>query len=547
MVEFESPPGFDLKLQSLENKQQRIELLNVRYAVAETDEPIQFATVFIPDGALKHFLDRFHQYAEQTTEKGEPRHKELVDRIATLRKATLRALWTDTEDTYPADGVVIWWEVWLRRHDGEELSRLLDFAGQTGLTVGERRLGFDDRIVILVRGTTAQLSASLDVLNDFAELRRAKESAAFFVDELSPTESAEWMKALEERTILPDANAPAVCILDSGVTHRHPLLKNILAPQDATTVDPAWGTHDDQGHGTEMAGLAGYGNLVRVLMSTTPVPIRHRLESVKILPLHGANPPELYGAITAQAVARPEIQAPQRQRTFSMAVTATDKRDRGQPTSWSAAIDALAAGRSFDPSNQGLVYLDDASANLPRLFVLCAGNVDPDDLQKDHLARSDLEAIHDPGIAWNALTVGACTVQASFKHKSCAGWSPLAPAGDLSPWSTTSVLFQESWPLKPDIVCEGGNLAIKGNDIDFPVPELSLLTTHYKPAEKSFALSWGTSAATAQVARLGAMISAEYPNLWPESVRGLIIQSARWTKAMRRHFDSAGGKKGEPV
>ncbi len=60
-------------------------------------------------------------------------------------------------------------------------------------------------------------------------------------------------------------------------------------------------------------------------------------------------PPELYGAITAEATARPEVQAPRRTRHFSLAVTAEDMRDRGQPTSWPAAIDALAAGRAFDP------------------------------------------------------------------------------------------------------------------------------------------------------------------------------------------------------
>jgi hypothetical protein len=96
-VEFESPPRFDLKLQSLENKQKGIELLNVRYVSADTGDPVQLATVFIPDGALKHFFDRFQQYAEERTRKGEPRHKDLVDRITKLRKATLRALWTDAE------------------------------------------------------------------------------------------------------------------------------------------------------------------------------------------------------------------------------------------------------------------------------------------------------------------------------------------------------------------------------------------------------------------------------------------------------------------
>ncbi len=542
-VEFESPPGFDLKLQSLENKQKGIELLNVRYVSTDAGDPVQLATVFIPDGALKHFFDRFQQYAEETTQKGKPRHKDLVDRIATLRKASLRALWTDTDDVFPAEDEVSWWEVWLRRHDGAELTRLMNFAEQKGLNVGERRLAFDDRIVVLVQGTAAQLSASLDVLNDFAELRRAKETAAFFVNDLTPVEQANWVDNLRERAVFPDENAPAVCILDTGVTYGHPLLQEILAPEDATTIVPTWGAHDHHGHGTEMAGLSGYGDMVDVLASTEPVPVRHRLESVKILPPHGANPPELYGAITAQAVARPEIQAAQRQRTFLMAVTATDERDRGQPTSWSAAIDALAVGRSFDSTSQGLVYLDDGAAIGPRLFVLSAGNVEPANLQKEHLDRSDLEAIHDPAHAWNALTVGAYTEKADIKDASFAGWSPLAAAGDLSPWSTTSVLFQEAWPLKPDVVFEGGNLAVNGGNIDFPVADLCLLSTHHKPTERSVALSWATSAAAAQVARMAAMISAEYPQLWPESVRGLIVQSARWTKAMRKHIDGAGGKK----
>ncbi|MBF0583699.1 MAG: S8 family peptidase [Magnetococcales bacterium] len=466
-----------------------------------------------------------------------------VERIVALRKATLRALWTDLEEVYPADDETIWWEVWLRRHDGSELARLLEFAEQANLAVGERRLGFDDRIVILVRGTVIQLSASLDVLNDFAELRLAKQTAGFFVDNLSPTEQAEWVNDLKDRTSLSADDTTAVCILDTGVNHGHPLLSGILASQDATAIDPAWGAHDHEGHGTEMAGLVGYGDLAHVLASSAPIVIPHRLESVKILPPQGENPPELYGALTAQAVARPEIQAPHRRRAFSMAVTATDERDHGQPTSWSAAVDALAAGRSFDQSTHGLVYLDDPGANTPRLFILSAGNVQPAQLQQDYLDRCDVEAIHDPAHAWNALTVGAYTEKATINDASYAGWSILAPVGDLSPWSTTSVSFQDSWPLKPDVVFEGGNLASNGGNIGFPIPDLSLLTTHFKPMKRSFTLSWATSTATAQAARFAAIISAEYPHLWPESIRALIVQSARWTRAMMAHLDDARGKK----
>src|SRR5580704_7708079 len=118
-VEFESPPGVDLKLESLENRRCGIELLAVHRAPAAPEGTIvQFGTVFVPDGALKHFFDRFQQYAEETTKKGEPRHKDMVDRIAALRKATLQALWTDATEAYPDEAETIWWEVWLRRHDG---------------------------------------------------------------------------------------------------------------------------------------------------------------------------------------------------------------------------------------------------------------------------------------------------------------------------------------------------------------------------------------------------------------------------------------------
>ncbi len=466
----------------------------------------------MPDGALKHFFERFQEYAEERTEKGEPRHKDMVDRIAALRKATLRALGTDAIEAYPEDEEATWWEVWLRRHDGNELQRLLEFAGQAGLHVGERRLGFDDRIVVLVRGTAVQLSASLDVLNDLAEVRKAKESSAFFAD-ASPEEQAEWLDDLKQRANAPDEDAPAVCVLDTGVTRAHPLLEDLIAPADAMAVDPTWGGHDNgggagnMGHGTEMAGLAAYGDLTPVLAARAPVRMRHRLELVKILPPTGVNPPELYGAITAQAVTRPEVNAPQRRRVFCMAVTATDERDRGQPTSWSAAVDALAVGRTFDPATHGLVYLDEADESAPRLFILSAGNVDPNHFQDDHLGRSDLEAVHDPAHAWNALTVGAFTEKAAIGDPAWNGWSALAPPGDLSPWSTTSVIFQDTWPIKPDVVCEGGNVATDGRMFDHAVPDLCLLSTHYNPAQRAFVLTWATSAATAQVARIAAIIN----------------------------------------
>ncbi len=553
-VEFTSQPGVPLNLESLEYAPSGIELVAVTESQTIDAKPkrIQHATVFVPDGKVKHFVSRFEKYAStRPKKKREPRHEAMLDPVASLRLATLRALWTDSAEAYPQDDETIWWEVWLRRHDGDELSRLMEFASVQKLDVSARRLQFEDRIVTLVKATTRQLASSIDVLNDMAELQRAKETAAVFVD-MEPREQTDWAKELRDRTTPADGDAPAACILDTGITRAHPLLEAAVAPDDCTAVDPTWGPHDDGGgplmvgHGTEMAGLALYGDLASALEGSGPVRLQHRLESVKILPPKGANKPELYGTITAEAANRAEAQAPKRGRCFAVAITAMDERDRGQPTSWSSAVDALAAGRVFDQTTQGLVYLDedDDGPVERRLFVLSAGNVDGHALATDHLERSDTEPVHDPAQAWNALTVGAYTERVSIRDPSWEGWKPVAAAGDLSPWSTTSVTFAKQWPLKPDVVFEGGNVVHNDKgEISFPCADLCLLSTYYKPAEKPFVVSYATSAATAQAARMAAVIKAQYPELCPESVRGLLVHSAEWTRTMQANFGKAAGKR----
>jgi hypothetical protein len=107
-----------------------------------------------------------------------------------------------------------------------------------------------------------------------------------------------------------------------------------------------------------------YGDMINPLSSPDAVNVKHRLESVKILPPQNDNPPDLYGAITLESVARPEIESPARTRVICLTVTTTDFRDRGKPSSWSAEIDARAAGANDD---------------RPRLFAISAGNVGRDD------------------------------------------------------------------------------------------------------------------------------------------------------------------------
>ena len=539
LITFESWPGFELELSTIDPLRQPPELIALRRS-GEGDQQVELATVFVPEGSLSFFLKRFEQYTTEETRTGKPRHANMVERIAGLRLATVEALWTDDPEALPAPDDVIWWEVWLRVSDGHEVDRLRTYAALVNLAVGERQLIFDNRIIVLVRASMHQLGSALDIIDDFAELRAAHTNSSFFTH-LSQLEQAQWVDDLLGRTQSAGDEAPAACVLDTGINRGHPLLEHSLSEADMHACDPAWGPHDHDGHGTEMAGVALYGDLRFALENGHPVRLRHRLESVKVLPPVGHNDPDLYGALTADAVARTEVQAPARRRVFSMAITAEPDPIAGTPTSWSSAVDALAAGRDFDTLNGELRYIDAASIEAHRLFLISAGNVlDPD---ATYLDRADLEPVEDPAQAWNALTVGAYTdlVDVGAAGSDFEDWTVIAPAGDLSPFSRTSVPFQSQWPSKPEIVLEGGNAALPpgGGDADWP-DSLAVLTTGWRPAERLLSTTNATSAATAKAAYLAASISAEYPVFWPETIRALLVHAAEWTQPMRDHFGAVG-------
>lgn len=525
-LQIEVPVGEKAVIDQLGNRQKQIEVVAVREPTAEN--PSVTASVFVPATAEVYYQEKVEAYRTQETRTGRPKNESLIARMETVRLATARSLFTDDDSLFPIGDGAVWWEVWIRDGHRDVFERM---AARLNLQVKDHAVRFPEREVVLVLANIISIDRLVAHSDVVAELRRAKDTPAFFMG-LDGGEQREWSDEALGRVSLPvDANV-AVCILDSGVTRAHPLLMPAIDIADLHTINPAWGTADSaaqwRGHGTAMAGTALYGDLVPVLVGGNEIALTHRLESVKILPPDGAahNEPDLYGAITAEAIARAEIRAPNRRRAIALAVT-SESSMRGKPSSWSSAIDQLC----FDPDDR-------------RLLILSAGNIRVDLMPADHLIRNDLESVEDPAHAWNALTVGAFTEKVDLIDPALAGWTAIAPAGELSPRSRTSVAWERQWPVKPDVVIEGGNLASNGVLPGDPVDDLQLLTTHNRPNDRAFNTIGDTSAATALVARLAGTILATRPRLWPETVRGLIVHSAEWTPAMRAHVDACNGRKG---
>ncbi len=524
-IEFVSQPDIELAFESLANERKKIELLSIRKEGDHT-----FANVFVPDGKFDHFERYIVEYLQEKKDaNGNARdHKTLLNTISAIRAAGVRALWTDDLELLPQDPEqTFWWEVWLPVR-GQRENVLADFrklAGLAGCRVSQSQVNFPERTVVLMYGSERQLSQSIHIFNCIAELRRAKETADFFHG-MELEEQQAWMDEMLGRlSFVPgDETTPYVCLLDTGITHGHPLLRPLVDDADVHTVNPGWGTDDVANHGTGMAGLAAYGDLTESLSSPHPIHVAHRLESVKLLPDDGGNVGDAkhHAYLFAEGVSRPEVTAPNRLRLFTSAVTASDYRDRGRPSAWSSTVDRLSSDY-------------DGSGAFPRLFVLSAGNTTDPGAWATYPESLSTNLIHDPGQAWNAITVGAFTDKVLITETDAQHYQPIASAGNLSPLTTTSMTWERAWPLKPDVVMEGGNI---GRDDIGPsgISSLNLLTTHHKPLEQLFWTSNATSAASSLCARMAAQLMAAYPALRPETIRALIVHSAEWTAAMRRMY-----------
>lgn len=496
--------GKTIDLQSVDTKK-GVKLMNVKPKDEESDDVK--LTLFLPDDKQKWLSDRLEDYNDSSKDnKGKPKQSKLINSTEDISSCEVTDFFVIKEErekfsNYTEDflqSYEVWKDTTRLEHDEKDIFARLD---QIHIKHGNRVLHFSNTVVLIIEATKSQVSKLPLVLDHLSEVRICRDVSTFI--NIQPSQSRDWVELIKQCVVVSDSPV-RIGILDSGVTNDHPLLAPYLPNErchNATSV----GSRDLDHHGTLLAGLALYGDLIDVAYGSAQHKILSDLTSVKIKPGRGEipNDKELYGVITEDAIFTAKND---NARILCSAVT-EDGETHGEPTSLSAAVDeTLYNGGDSDV-----------------LFVISAGNT-------DETAMRLVEEVKSPGQAWNAITVGAYTEKCVISDANYNGITPLTERGGLSPFSTTS-LYWNKGIIKPEILMEGGNAVDREGRIE-PVDDISLISTGATPLIHEFDPISATSAATPLAARLAAKIKHRNPQLSALSIRALMIHSAEWTTQM---------------
>ena len=336
----------------------------------------------------------------------------------------------------------------------------------------------------------------------------------------SQTEEIERSFSLEP----PGQNAPKVCVIDSGIQDKHPLLASAIIENDSrswvpTETDLTADLVKNGGHGTRVAGAVLYPNLI-------PTSGQQRavcwLQNARVLDRNCRLPKDLFPPALISNIVK-FYQGERGTRIFNHSIAGRTPCRTQYMSAWAAEIDNL--------SWQHDILFIVAAGNLPidgslgnsRLSIrdrLQQGKTYPDYL------LSDSCRVPNPAQSFQALTVGSVSLQ-TFRDLSRQS---ISKQDYPSSFSCTGLGMWDS--IKPEVVEYGGDLVSDGGtqpNLTYPpevCPDLVRSTLNGGPMSARDCI--GTSYAAPKVAHIAARLAAELPNESCLLYRALIVQSARF-------------------
>jgi hypothetical protein len=328
--------------------------------------------------------------------------------------------------------------------------------------------------------------------------------------------------------IAPAPNAPAVCVIDSGIQENHiflqpaidsPVSHCFLPGQPSTNVGdfvfPG-------GHGTRVSGAVLYGGTVP--RSGTPK-LPFWIQNARVLDDQNRMPEDLFPPEVLRAAIERYHNGPRHTRIFNHSINASGYCRTRYMSAWAAEIDILSA--TYD------VLVVQSAGNLrntgPAPYIGIKDHLDVGRTYPEYLTESSAR-IANPAQSLQALTVGSITY--GYFHD--GEWRTFGQEdGHPSSFSRTGPGIWNV--IKPEVVEYGGDTCRTANNpvdvrpggIAAACPEL-VRSTMYSPGPAFDRDTIGTSFAAPKVSRIAALLQTVLPDEPALLYRALVVQSARW-------------------
>ena len=329
--------------------------------------------------------------------------------------------------------------------------------------------------------------------------------------------------------LAPAGEAPAVCVIDSGIQEAHILLQpgidqatsRCFLPGEAVTavadaVAPG-------GHGTRVAGAVLYGE--HVPAEGAPQ-LLVWVQNARVLDAHNTMPVELFPPEALRKAVEHFNSGPRQTRIFCHSINSRSYCRTRYMSSWAAEIDQIC--------NERDVLVVQSAGNLPLQGTLPhLGIADHLSAGREYPGYLDESAarIANPGQSLQALTVGSI----AYETAEFGAWRTFATH------ASAPSAFTRSGPgiwnvTKPEVVEYGGDAVRTSNSppdvqaggrIPSACPNL-VRSTLYGPGPAADRDDVGTSYATPKVARIAAQVQRILPGEPALLFRALVVQSARW-------------------
>ncbi len=321
--------------------------------------------------------------------------------------------------------------------------------------------------------------------------------------------------------VAPENEAPAVCVIDSGIQEAHVLLRPAIVANESRCFIPGVALTDvadyfaPNGHGTRVAGAVLYPRDLPVAGDVVQLPCW--IHNARVLNAQNKVPDNVMPALYVDQAVRHFSDAgrEKRARIFNHSINSTVPYRTVHMSTWAAAIDKL-------------------SHELDVLIIQSAGNISSNTITSylrdgKNYPEYQLEdgcRIRNPAQSLAALTVGS--VAHTFWNQGQR--ASIAQEKHPSAFSPSGAGIWSS--IKPDVVEFGGDCIVDGvapvtaMQSSAVATELVRSTMHSPGATSKDDV--GTSFAAPRVSHLAAVLANELPNEPCLLYRALIANSARW-------------------